>query len=283
MAGHSPYQLPETAIMPRKVATATILALIALTPALWAQRSDETWLDHCRDDRGNRYEKHCEVKVFQLASRSNLDISAGENGGVEVEAWDQDGIEVHARIQTRGESVREARETADAIEIDTEGGIIRATGPSTGRRYGWAVSFLVLVPRRMDVKATTRNGPLSVTNVSGTMKLAVVNGPLELYGVGGDVTARAENGPLSVGLTGRRWEGAGLDAETRNGPVTIEIPEGYSAELETGTVNGPLDVDFPLTVTLQGRVPRRIKTTMGSGGATVRAVTTNGPASIQRQ
>ena len=265
-----------------RLATVTAFALFAMAPALLAQRSDEDWLDNCRDGHGDRSEKHCEVKVFQLAGRSNLDISAGENGGVEVQSWDNNDIEVHARIQTRGESVQDAREMVGDIEIETDGGIIRATGPSMGRRNGWAVSFLVLVPRRMDVEATTRNGPLSVKNVTGTMKLAVVNGPLGLYGVGGDVTARAENGPLSVGLTGSRWEGAGLDAETRNGPVTIRIPEGYSAELETGTINGPLDVSFPLTVTLQGRIPRRIKTTMGNGGATVRAVTTNGPASIQR-
>ena len=267
---------------PRRVATATLFALFALTPALWAQRSDEDWLDNCREDHGNRYERHCEVKVFQLAARSGLDISAGENGGVEVQSWDRDGIEVHARIQAHGESMADARENAREIEIETEGGVIRASGPSLGRRNGWAVSFLILVPRRMDVEATTKNGPLSVKNVTGRMRLDVINGPLALYGVGGDVTARAENGPLSVGLTGSRWEGAGLDAETRNGPVSIRIPEGYSAELETGTVNGPLDVSFPLTVTLQGRVPRRIRTTMGSGGAPVRAVTTNGPASIQR-
>jgi DUF4097 and DUF4098 domain-containing protein YvlB len=265
-----------------RLAAVTALALVALAPALFAQRNDEDWLDNCRDDHGDRYEKHCEVKVFQLAGRSNLDISAGENGGVEVQSWDNDDIEVHARIQTRGESMQDARETAGDIEIETEGGMIRASGPDVGRRNGWAVSFLVLVPRRMDVEAATRNGPLSVKNVTGTMKLAVVNGPLALYGVGGDVTARAENGPLSVGLTGTRWEGTGLDAETRNGPVTIRIPEGYSAEMEMGTINGPLDVSFPLTVTLQGRMARRIRTTMGSGGATVRAVTTNGPASIQR-
>jgi DUF4097 and DUF4098 domain-containing protein YvlB len=268
---------------PWRIATATALALFALTPALLAQRSDDAWMDNCQDEHGSRYEKHCEVKVYQLSARSSIDVKPGQNGGVEVVAWDQPDIEVHARIQVNGESVQDARENARDIQIETDGGVIRATGPSMGRRNGWAVSFLVLVPRRMDIAASTHNGPLSVKNVTGRMNLDVVNGPLDLDGVGGNVTARAENGPLSVDLTGTRWEGTGLDAETRNGPVTIRIPEDYSAELETGTVNGPLDVAFPMTVTLQGRVPRRIRTTMGRGGAPVRVVTTNGPASIQRQ
>jgi hypothetical protein len=260
--------------------TLTVTAL-ASTPAT-AQRSDEDWLENCREHDGGRREKHCEVKVFTLAPRSSLRIDAGQNGGVEVRAWDRDEIEVHARIQTHGDDLAEARSRAREIEIDTTGTVLQASGPTMGRYTGWAVSFHVMVPRRMDLTASTHNGPISVKNVSGTINLDVVNGPLALDGLSGDVTARAENGPLAVSLTGRRWEGAGLDAETRNGPVTIGIPEGYSAELETGTVNGPLAVDFPLTVTLQGRYPRRIRTTMGDGGAPVKVVTTNGPAAIQR-
>ena len=82
---------------------------------------------------------------------------------------------------------------------------------------------------------------------------------------------------------GTRWEGGGgLDAETTNGPVSLAIPDNYSAELEFGTVNGPMTVGFPLTVTIQGKVGRRIITKLGAGGAPIRAVTTNGPVEIQR-
>jgi hypothetical protein len=34
--------------------------------------------------------------------------------------------------------------------------------------------------------------------------------------------------------------------------VDLAIPERYNARLETGTVNGPMDLAFPLTVTMQG-------------------------------
>jgi hypothetical protein len=248
-----------------------------------AQSSDARWIDNCESNNDNRRETFCDVKVYRMEPRSSLSIDAGMNGGIEVVAWDQTGIEVHARIQASGETMEDARSKAGDIEIDTTSGSLRATGPSSQRNGGWSVSFRVMVPRHMDLEASAHNGPLSVSRISGTINLDVVNGPLELYELAGDVTARAENGPLSVSLAGNHWDGKGLDAETQNGPVTLQIPEGYSAELETGTINGPLDVQFPLTVTLQGRMPRRLRTTMGNGGAPVRAVTTNGPASIQRQ
>jgi hypothetical protein len=114
------------------------------------------------------------------------------------------------------------------------------------------------------------------------MDLSTHNGPLSLVGVGGNVRARAQNGPLLVKLAGARWDGAGLDAETMNGPAVLKIPEGYNAKLDFGTVNGPMDVGFPLMVTINGRVTDRISTTLGTGGPLVRVVTTNGPMSVRR-
>lgn len=67
----------------------------------------------------------------------------------------------------------------------------------------------------------------------------------------------------------------------RNGGVRLLIPDGYSAELVTGTVNGGIDIDFPITI--QGRLGRRITTSLGDGGPTVRAVATNGGVQIQRR
>ena len=116
---------------------------------------------------------------------------------------------------------------------------------------------------------------------AGRMHLDAENGPISLDRVGGDVHARGENGPLDIRLDGTRWDGAGLDAETENGPVDLRLPAQYSAHLVTSTENGPLDIDFPITV--QGHVnPRRLELDLGSGGPTVRAVTTNGPVSVKK-
>jgi DUF4097 and DUF4098 domain-containing protein YvlB len=125
---------------------------------------------------------------------------------------------------------------------------------------------------------------MSAEGVHGGLDLRTHNGPLSLRDVSGTVRARTLNGPLHVELTGTRWEGTGLDAETQNGPVTLLVPENYSAELETGTVHGPVSADFPITMRLEGRMMlgRDIKTTLGSGGAPVRVRTTNGPVSLKR-
>ena len=68
---------------------------------------------------------------------------------------------------------------------------------------------------------------------------------------------------------------------TRNGGINMTMPEHYSAALETATVNGRISIDFPVTV--QGRIGRELTTTLGSGGARLRAVTTNGGVTIRRR
>jgi len=166
--------------------------------------------------------------------------------------------------------------------VVTSGTTIGVDGPESRHAASWGVSFVVFVPRRSDLKLDTYNGPIAVSEVSGRMTLTAYHGPVALRAVGGDVRARTTNGPLDIELTGARWDGAGLDAETTNGPVDLTIPEGYSAQLEFGTVNGPMTVEFPLTVTIQGRVGRRIATVLGKGGPTIRAITTNGPVAIRR-
>jgi hypothetical protein len=85
-----------------------------------------------------------------------------------------------------------------------------------------------------------------------------------------------------VALSGSTWEGAGLDAETRNGPISVAIPAGYAAVLETGTVNGPFETEIPLQVRIEpGESDRRFRVELGGGGPLVRVVTTNGPVSIE--
>jgi hypothetical protein len=213
-----------------------------------------------------------------------LRVDPGRNGGVAVRAWDRDSIHVISRIQVQGRRGDDLESIARVIKISASGGTITADGPGTLHDGdGWHVSFIVYAPRRSNLDLATENGPLSVRGISGSMTLSAHNGPVALHNLAGDVRARVRNGPLSVVLGGTTWEGAGLDAEAQNGPAVLSIPEGYSAKLETGTINGPMSVDFPMTVTIQGRMTQRLNTTLGNGGPPVRVVTTNGPMVIKRK
>ena len=253
------------------------------TASLRAQESedDAQWLAHCeRDDYGGDHETFCDVVVESVdAPAATIAFDGGRNGGVAFKGWDEARMEVHARIQAHADTEEEAREIARAVRIELT--------PSGGRAFGpdgeeWTVVYYVYVPRERNLEGTSNNGPVSARGVTGRIRLETRNGPIDLADLGGEVTARAQNGPIGVKLGGTTWEGAGLDAETRNGPISISIPSGYSAVLETGTEHGPFDTEIPLQARLEpGQEGSRFRIELGSGGPLVRVVTTNGPVSIQ--
>ena len=136
------------------------------------------------------------------------------------------------------------------------------------------MSYEVLTPRDTDLKLQSSNGGIAIANVRGKLDFETHNGGIKLDSLAGNVHGRATNGGVDVTLTGARWEGEALDVRTTNGGVRMRVPENYSAQLETGTVNGRVNIDFPVLV--HGTIGRDISTTLGNGGALVRAETTNG-------
>lgn len=253
---------------------------------LAAQESDEEWLARCREQGGSgwdgrRSERFCEVRVERLRPRGRLAVDASQNGGVAVRGGDGDGVVVHARVTAQERTLAAAEALARRVRIATAGDRVHASGPDREEGRYWSVSYLVEVPRRQDLEVTAHNGGVDVRGVAGQLALETHNGGMSLTDVGGEVRARTHNGGLRVALAGRGWEGRGLDAETRNGGVRLEIPDGYAAHLETGTVNGALQTDIPITV--QGRIGRRLSTHLNGGGATIRATTHNGGVQIRRR
>jgi DUF4097 and DUF4098 domain-containing protein YvlB len=275
--------------------SALIAMLVAITGiSMWAQKTDKLdKLDKlktkdasltCRDDSrwyGDRLVGNCEIREQSLAaSGGTIAIDGRQNGGVSVKGWDQGQVLVRARVQTGAPTEAEAAALAREIRIETSGAKIFANGPESRQDYHWDVSYEVFVPRRSDVSIETHNGGIAIAEVNGHIDFNATNGGVVLKRVGGTVRGSTTNGGLVVELGGDRWDGDRLDVSTTNGGVIMSVPENYSAHLETGTVNGSISVDFPVTV--QGRITRELAVNLGSGGATVKATTTNGGVRVKR-
>ena len=259
-----------------------VLALAVAAPASAQTFGD----DPCRNRNGDRdSEQHCEVREETMAAGA-LTVDAGPNGGIRVEGWDQNSIRVQAVINTNARDEGRAREIAQSIQLLVGNGRVSANGPdrdSLGRREGWSVSYRINVPRRNDLDLRANNGGITIRNVSGTIKFDTNNGGVTLSDLAGNVKGETHNGGLNVALSGNRWEGEGIDVVTTNGGVTLEIPAGYNAELETRTENGGFRIDFPITVQGELSMQRGVRTTLGAGGPPVRVRTTNGGLRVNRR
>ena len=239
----------------------------------------------CRESRDNdRLYSHCEIKEQTLPASGAITIDGRQNGGISVKGWERNEILVRAKIESRAPTQAEADSLAQQVRIETSALNIRAEGPESRDDYQWYVSYEIFVPRRSDLSLQAHNGGISISDVSGKIGFKTMNGGVTLKRVGGAVSGSTTNGGVHVELAGASWEGEMLNVTTTNGGVTIAMPDNYSAHLEAGTTNGNISSDFALNVPLteRHRMPREISVDLGSGGPTIRAMTTNGGVRIGR-
>ncbi len=267
--------------MPRSLVLSFGISVFLFTTLATGQTTDRAarWRDNCQRDWNNDRARVCEVRTFTIPNSTRISVDGGDNGGVAFYGSDQREIKVIARVQASADDDATARDIARQIRVFTDGGQIRSDGPSSrGNHASWSVSYDVYVPTQANLDATTENGGISAQDVRGNLTFEATNGGIQVSNIGGNVRARTTNGGVVANLSGTTWQGQGLDLQTTNGSATVYVPRGYNAQLETGTVNGGMRVDFPITV--RGSINRHLSTQLGSGGPVVRVVTTNGGVHI---
>ena len=266
--------------MHRSFYPAFVFPLLLLATAISAQKDDraERWRDDCERGWNDGRSRFCESRTYTISPVTRISVDGGANGGVKFIGENRRDVRIVARVQASADDDATASEIARQIRIFTDGGRIRSEGPSRQNHASWSVSYDVYVPSQANLEAITRNGGISAADVRGEMNFEATNGGIHLSDVGGSVRGRTTNGGVVANLSGTTWQGQGLDLRTTNGGATVYVPRGYNAQLETGTTNGGMRVDFPITV--RGSLNRSISTQLGSGGPVVRVVTTNGGVHI---
>jgi hypothetical protein len=239
--------------------------------------------DWCRDQSwGDDREGVAEVREYTVpATGATLAVDAAPNGGISVEGSARRDIVVRACVVATARTKDEARAVHSRVQVTATADRVSADGPRQADKENWSVSYRLAVPTATPLSLKSTNGGISIRDVNSKVDFDTVNGGIKLAGMAGDVEGHTSNGGVDVELAGSTWNGSGLDVRTQNGGVKLSIPDGYSAHLETGTVNGGISIQFPVTV--QGTIGKSFSTDLGSGGPTIRVRTSNGGVRIVKK
>ncbi len=192
-------------------------------------------------------------------------------------AWDGDddgrrGVTVAMTLLVpRGARVRVATGNG-AVSVERVGGgeVVASTG--NGR--------VTLVSTEGTVRASTGNGDVQVRDATGAVRASTGNGRVSVTTAEGPVDARTGNGDIDVRMTALR-AADDMTFSTGSGDVRVTLPAGYNGELDASTGNGTISSDFELRI--EGRMsPRRVRATIGSGGARLRLVSGNGGLEVRK-
>jgi Toastrack DUF4097 len=237
-----------------------------------------------------------EVEMALPASQVSTLRTRMSNGGVYINGWDRNEFSVKTCKATAADDSNPTA-TLRAITTTNNGGDIAISGPSD---HEWTANLIIMAPRlsRMDIE--TRNGPLQMRNLAGVLHLTAANGPISLNNVGGvvetittngpialrnasgDQRLSATNGPVHVELSGSRWDGPGLQVSTKNGPLSLSLPDGYSSGIAIETSQrAPVSCTAPACSGATRSIGSPSVIRLGNGEPIVRLSTANGPLSIQ--
>ena len=247
-------------------------------------------------DSGRRAIVQSEERTITKAEAPTLRIQAESNGGLQVEGWDNNDYAV--TLCKAADPDGDASNVLSQIHLTFHNGELGVSGPSSHER--WSAHILVKAPKGSsldlqvkngpmglynvdgNIKARAQNGPLAVMGCSGDVDLSTQNGPVTLEGNSGKIRVDAQNGPLTISLSGKNWNGSGVEAHANNGPLTLEIPSGYqSGVLVESEGHSPFQCHS--SVCSEGRKTwedDRKSIEFGSGPTVVHLSTVNGPISV---
>jgi DUF4097 and DUF4098 domain-containing protein YvlB len=236
---------------------------------------------------------------FRRSEAPVLEMNGMDRGSIRVLGWNNADFSVEACKIAVAEDRAAADQTLRSIAVSRTAGRISSTGPAS-EAVQWMVYFIVHAPKDASLDLETRNGPISVRDITGNVKVRAVNGPIGLdnvggtvdahtqngpisfSGSGGDVHLNAHNGPIAVKLAGEMWNGTQLDARTVNGPVAFTAPENFHSGVRIETsAHSPISCRLGAcqNAWTDARSDQHVLQLNGSSSA-VRLSTTNGPVSI---
>lgn len=260
----------------------TLVALLVLAPAIYSQPHTAS-LTTCNGGRQittHRY-RFCELRDQTITAGGRLTLEPGKSGAVVVKGWSRNEVFIRGRIEAEAASLEGAKGRAELVRVEANANQIEAIGPEDDS--WWSVSYEIFAPERTDLTITSFNGDIDLSEVSGHIEFQARNGSVRLTHVGGNVRGEA-NGEIEINLAGDTWEGEALDVRTNNQPITVMVPENYSAHVQAENVRGRFISDLRGGRRLQSIGPRRIMDfETGSGGPLLRVTTTNGDVKLLRK
>jgi hypothetical protein len=235
----------------------------------------------CADHGDNRQSHWCKISEQTLPPVGSLTVDAGHNGGVTVKGWSQNQTLARAKVEAWAPTESEASLLAGQVQIETSGGMFRATGPETNDERHWSVSWEVFAPHNTDLKLTSHNGGLSVTDVRGRIDLNTHNGGISLNRVAGELVGSTHNGGIQAEVVS--LDTSRVELESYNGGIHLGLPSNFSAQVHGETNHGSIQSDFGMPQVPNGeRRPRVVDFTIGGGGPAIVVKTNNGGVEIRK-
>lgn len=243
-----------------------------------------------------------EVRRFGYAG--TLTLVGAPAGSITIEGWPRNEVDITAEIQIRADTEADLDRLAalnnfsldddsNHIRVLTMGTHDKAFMRSVAKKFPkellglpWKIDYRIRVPVAIDLDINAGRGPISLAGIEGDVRLTASESETNLNLAGGSLAVTLATGKVNLSVPARSWRRGGVDIRIAAGEITLELPPGFSADLDgeilrAGQINdsyGGLEArEKP------GLTPLKMKARAGAGGAFFQLTVGVGTINIKKQ
>lgn len=277
----------------------------------------------CVEIVGSDFGKYIERedKHFSVTGKPDVVLSTFD-GSIEIRPWDKPEVQVTVEKRGWDKEAIAAinvqvSQTGNHVELNVTEPKMRGMGFHFNRSR--SAKLIVSVPASSDVSARSGDGSIDIERVSGKLELRSGDGSIRGHQLGGEVKAHTGDGSIKLdevngtlevdtgdgsiliagrmaGVRARSGDGSVTiraepgsssesewDITTGDGSVTLEVPEGFGAELDAHTGDGTIRLHDITLSNVTGELGKRtVRGRLGQGGRSVRVRTGDGSITLKR-
>jgi Putative adhesin len=225
-----------------------------------------------------------EERRFTVTGKPEVSLKTFD-GAITVQSWDKPEVLITIERQAGDE---ESLQTI-TVKADQQGNriTVEVTAPEhtggivIGTHVGRSASLTVSLPREADVAARSGDGAVTIANVAGTLDVNTGDGAVNVRGSRGELLVRTGDGGISIRAGAGSTATTDWDIQTGDGSVTIDVAEGFGAELEARTGDGRVDVrDLTLANVTKDDDNKALRGRIGAGGGRLTVRTGDGSITV---
>jgi hypothetical protein len=224
-------------------------------------------------------------------------------GAVTIEGWQRNEVEVTADIELQAETESDLDQLAkinsfvfdedlNHISILTIGTHDREFMKKTAKNFPkkllnlpWKIDFRIRVPINTDLEISAGHGPIALSGVEGAVRISATESETALTLSGGTLSATITAGNVKFAIPGRSWRGSGAEIRVAAGVLNVELPAGFSGDIDADVLRGGKIVNTYEGLTARekpGITEQTMRARAGAGGPFFKFTVGDGMVNIKR-
>lgn len=227
-------------------------------------------------------------EVRRLSYGGTFTLVGAPAGSVRIEGWSRNEVEITAEIELRADTEADLNmlgalntfvvdDLSNHVSVMTVGTHDKAFMRTAAKKFPkellglpWKIDYRIRVPSAIDLDINAGRGPVSISGIEGDVRLTAADSETNLMLGSGSLAVTVATGTVKLTVPGRSWRRGGVDIRVAAGAITLELPPGFSADLDGEVIQSGL-INYAYAGLEErekpGLTPRRMKGRAGAGGA----------------